>query len=98
MLTYALSVGGLSQSPITPAVKMVAAKAAKNLLNKVPLITGALCDDVQLLEIIDVQTQVYRIHMKACVFVSPFVLYELVYRNDQKITHTSKNVWWQRWE
>jgi len=50
--------GGLSQSPITPAVKMVAAKAAKNLLNKVPLITGALCDDVQLLEIIDVQTQV----------------------------------------
>ena len=44
---------------------MVAAKAAKNLLNKVPLITGALCDDVQLLEIIDVQTQVYR--------VTPFV-------------------------
>eukprot|EP00091_Calanus_sinicus_P021796 TRINITY_DN6608_c0_g1_i2.p1 TRINITY_DN6608_c0_g1~~TRINITY_DN6608_c0_g1_i2.p1 ORF type:complete len:263 (-),score=74.76 TRINITY_DN6608_c0_g1_i2:59-733(-) len=50
--------GGFGSEPIEKEVKLLAAKATKNLLTTVAGVTGDECSHAQLLEILDVQRQI----------------------------------------
>jgi len=50
--------GGAARSPINAEAKKIAAIASQRLLTGVPLITGVQCEEAQLIELIDIKTQV----------------------------------------
>jgi hypothetical protein len=61
--------GGFSSKPMTPKLKKIAATAAKDHLVSVAQVTGVSCEQAQLIEILDVTSQVvagtnYKFSMK----------------------------------